>query len=101
MCVFQTENKIDEINQNEYLMKCYNKLSELSGNLVLIGSALSDNDDHIFSQIEKSGISDIYIASFIHNKEKSMATAKHKFPTKNIHLFSIETISYKLSEEDK
>ncbi len=51
VCVFQQENKIDAINQNEYLLNCFNKLDSLTGNMVIIGSSLADNDNHIFEQI--------------------------------------------------
>lgn len=98
VCVFQHENKTDVIHDNEYLKHCFDKLGQLSGNLVIIGSSLADNDDHIFEQINNSEISTIYISAF-GDKEKILEAASSKFSNKNIKLFDAETISYELPEE--
>ncbi len=100
VCVFQDENKIDVINKNKYLQKCFNKLGEISGNLVIIGSSLSENDNHIFNQINNSKVNTIYISSFLKEKEKVIKVAKEKFPSKNIYLFDADTISYEQIDEN-
>lgn len=96
VCVFQAENKIEEINKSEYLKKAYNKLHELSGSMVIIGCSLSDNDQHIFDQINKSKIDTLYISTRKKNYDINYKIAKEKFPTKKIMLFEAETISYEL-----
>jgi hypothetical protein len=96
VCVFQAENKIEEINKSEYLKKAYNKLYELSGSMVIIGCSLSDNDQHIFDQINKSKIDTLYISTRRESYEKTYKKAKDKFPSKEIFLFEAETISYEL-----
>ena len=63
VCVFKQDDKLDTIKENEYLLKCYNKLETLSGNMVIIGSSLADNDNHIFSQIEKSNVKRLFIST--------------------------------------
>jgi len=93
VCVFQHKDKTDAINSNEYLKHCFAKLAQISGNLVIIGSSLADNDNHIFEQINKSQLDTIYISAF-GDKEKVMTLAKNKFPHKKIYLFDAETISY-------
>ena len=93
VCVFQHKNKTDAINDNEYLKHCYDKLGQLSGNLVIIGSSLADNDNHIFDKINNSQIDTLYISAF-GNKEEILKLAEAKFPQKNIYLFDAETISY-------
>lgn len=100
VCVFQTENKLKTIKENEYLMKCYNKLSNLSGNLVILGSALSENDTHIFTQINNSNIADIFIATTSFT-ENVVENACNIFPEKNIVFFDVKTISYQLPIEDE
>lgn len=40
-------DKLDVINQNQYLKDCIDKLANLSGSLVVIGLSLTQNDDHI------------------------------------------------------
>lgn len=98
VCVFQNINKTDTINGNDYLKNCFEKLELLSGNLVIIGSSLSDNDDHIFAKISNSKIDTIYISAF-GDKEGIIKKAKEKFPEKNIYLFDAETISYEKPTE--
>jgi len=98
VCVFQHKDKTDVINNNEYLKHCFDKLGQLSGNLVIIGSSLADNDDHIFRQINNSHIDNLYISAF-GDKKNILETSKSKFPNKNIKLFDAETISYELPVE--
>lgn len=98
VCVFQRENKTDVINNNDYLKNCLDKLGTLSGNLVIIGSALSSNDNHLFDKINKSKIETIYISTLLKNKEKMRESANSIFPEKNIYLFDAETISYESPE---
>lgn len=98
VCIFQHQDKIDVINNNEYLLNCFKKLGELSGNIVIIGSSLADNDNHIFNQINNSNIDTLYISTLANEKEKYYTSAKEKFPSKNIYLFDAETISYEFTE---
>lgn len=99
VCVFQHINKTDAINNNDYLKHCFDKLGSLSGNLVIIGSSLAENDDHIFEQINNSPIDTIYISAF-GKKEDVFEAAKSKFPHKEIYLFDAETISYEKPLEE-
>lgn len=94
VCIFQAENKLDEINKSEYLSNSYSKLSKLSGCMVIIGCSLSENDDHIFEQINHSEVETIYISSLKKSKETDYNRAKTLFNNKNIILFDRETISY-------
>lgn len=99
VCVFQCSNKTEAINNNNYLKHCFDKLACLSGNLVIIGSSLADNDDHIFEQINSSPIETIYISAF-GKIDEIFAAAKSKFPEKEIYLFDARTISYEKPKED-
>jgi len=100
VCVFQHEDKTNVINENKYLRNCLEKLGKLTGNLVIIGSSLAENDNHVFEQINKSAIDAVYISIMTKEKEKHFALAKQKFPTKEIYLFDAETISYELPESN-
>lgn len=99
ICIFQSENKIGEINKSNYLGKSYNKLSKLSGVLVIIGCSLSKNDTHIYEQINISEVNTIYISSKEANKKEYYEKAKEFFSNKKIILFDRETISYELPDE--
>ncbi len=94
ICVFQAENKIDEINKSEYLKSALAKLLTLTGSMVIIGSSLSDNDKHIFDNINKSKIETIYIASKECNMNNDYNKASNIFTNKKVILFGWDTISY-------
>ena len=98
VCVFQQDDKIDAINHNDYLLNCYEKLSGLSGNMVIIGSSLADNDNHVFEQINNSNIDAVYISILPKEIEKLSELAKTKFPSKEIYFFDAESISYELPD---
>lgn len=100
VCVFQHNNKMDAINDNGYLKHCYDKLEQISSNLVIIGSSLDDNDNHIFEKINNSKIDTIYISEF-EKKDDIMKKAKEKFPQKHIYLFDAKTISYEKPSNKK
>lgn len=99
VCVFQSSNKLEAIEENPYLLHCYNKLSTLYGNMVIIGSSLDDNDNHVFSQINNSQIEKVYISVLSSDFEKQYQKAIEKFPNKKVILFDAKTISYKLEKE--
>ncbi len=96
ICIFQAEDKIDEINKSEYLKKSYNKLSKLSGVLVIIGCSLSDNDSHVYRKINSSEVNTIYISSKETSKKNDYKKANKFFTDKEIILFDRETITYEL-----
>lgn len=99
VCVFQHKDKTDVIENNGYLQNCLNKLGELKGNMVIIGSSLADNDNHIFEKINISGIETVYISTLSNKMETCFELAKSKFSSKNIVLFDAETISYEFVDE--
>ncbi len=96
ICIFQAENKIDEINKSDYLKNSYNKLSKLSGCLTIIGCSLSENDNHIYQQINNSKIDKLYISSRERSKKPDYEKARKLFNDKEIILFDRESISYEL-----
>lgn len=94
ICIFSDTNKENEIVDNEYLQNGLNKLAEIEGSLVILGSSLADNDSHIFNKVNESKIRKIFIASCDRNKEKDINKSKKLFSGKDIILFDRETISY-------
>lgn len=96
VCVLQHKSKTDAINVSDYLLNCLNKLGELTGNMVIIGCSLSDNDDHIFEKINSSDIETVYISTLSKEKDNNYKLAREKFSAKETILFDAETISYEL-----
>ncbi len=99
VCIFQKDNKIEEINKNKYLKNCLKKLERISGNLVIIGSSLADNDNHIFDKINNSKIDTIYISVLRKECEKIFDIVTSLFPEKKVCLFDAETISYEIANQ--
>lgn len=100
VCVFQSDNKLESIRQDAYLSHCYDKLGTLSGNIVIIGSSLADNDNHIFDQINNSNIESVFVSCREQELEKYTELIKEKFPNKKVYLFLAESISYELPENN-
>ena len=87
-------DKVKQINDNQYLKKCFEKLFKLSGSVVIFGSDLSDNDEHIFQAINQSSVEKIYVSSSKRERSKHSKQSKKFFPTKEIVLFDYNTVSY-------
>ena len=94
LCIFSDKNKLDEIKNEQYYLNCYNKLEKLDGDLVIIGCAFSSNDEHIFLQINKSKVSNIYVTCFENEQKAFRLKLRKLFPNKTIILVDIKTITY-------
>ena len=94
VCVLAHESgrKREQIEENEYLKKCFNSLSEIDGSLVILGSSLDEKDQHIFDQINKSNVSNLYISSCKVDKDRDYERASGRFKQKKIALFDYETM---------
>ncbi|MDD5213399.1 MAG: DUF4917 family protein [Candidatus Gracilibacteria bacterium] len=65
-----SKQKMTKILHNAYLNHCYRSLKKVNGNLVILGTNLKSNDDHILDAIMGSTVSNIYIGvSKIENVE--------------------------------
>ena len=96
VCVFAgtSEDKINDIEKSIYLSRGFEKLSTLTGCLMIFGSSIDENDRHIYEEINKSQISDIYISSCEKSKDKDYKRARETFPNKKVPLFDYKTVSY-------
>lgn len=94
ICVFTNNSKIEEINDSAYLKDSLDEMSNLKGNIVIIGSSLDENDKHIFDSINISEISKVYISSSQKSFEKDFQRATELFSNKEIVLFDRDTICY-------
>lgn len=99
VCVFQSTNKLEVLQHNDYLVHCYEKLETLSGNMVIIGSSLAENDNHIFEKINRSKIDTIYITAMEKEMQKKCSIAKDLFPDKNIFMINTNSISYEMPQQ--
>ena len=102
ICVLQaqSEEKKENIFDNDYLTNCYNELKRLSGSMVIFGSSLDENDKHIFNQINNSRVDTLYISSCQDTKTKDFKKANQWFTNKKIILFDYMTVSYNESYEN-
>lgn len=56
-----SQQKKAKIIHNAYLNHCYKSLSKISGDLIIFGTMLKTNDDHIRDALKHSKIKNIYI----------------------------------------
>lgn len=96
ICILKgtSQEKEQEIQNNKYLQGGFNKLSSISGNIVIFGSSLDDNDSHILNAVNGSNVIKIYISSSEKRKNETYNKAKKYFVNKEIILFDYETVSY-------
>lgn len=94
ICVFTNDRKINEINDCPYLKNSLEEITNLKGNIVIIGSSLDNNDMHIFDTINNSEVNRVYISSSQKSFEKDFHRATELFKNKEIVLFDRDTICY-------
>lgn len=94
ICVFTNDTKIDEINDCKYLKDSLEEISNLNGNIVIIGSSLDINDKHIFDAINNSKVNKVYFASSENRFENDNEKLNLLFPNKEFVLFDRYTLSY-------
>lgn len=101
--IFSNTDKIDEINQSDYLKKGLKKLSDLEGSILILGSSFDENDSHIYEAINNSNIKNIYTDLYYRDEseknrkfDEKLENLKLLFPDKNIYLFDYNTISFKI-----
>ena len=79
------------------MSKALEKLKGLSGSVLILGSSLADNDQHIFKALNGSKIEKIYASCKETNKKETYGKAKKAFPDKTVVLLDWETISFSSS----
>ena len=94
VCVFTNDNKMSQIESNEYLKNGFQTLSNLDGKLLIIGSSLDDNDIHVVNHINMSNIDEIYYSSSNQTAKDDKSKLSSLFSKKKITLFDRESISY-------
>ena len=93
------QNKLSKIRKNIYLNHCYNKLKNLSlynnnDSLIIFGTLLKSNDNHILEAIKQNKIKNIYIG--VSSYDKIREECSHIFKElKNKNLFFYD---YKTSD---
>ncbi len=94
--IFSNDDKKKQIQKDSYLKRGYEKLAQLRGAIVVIGSSFDDNDSHIFYQIKESRINKIYVACEPSNKkiDSFCNKVKGQLGDKNIIFFDRDTLSY-------
>lgn len=92
------QNKLSKIRKNIYLNHCYNKLKNLSlynnnDSLIIFGTLLKSNDNHILEAIKQNNIKNIYIG--ISSYEKIREECSHIFKelkNKNLFFYNYNTV---------
>lgn len=92
----ESQNKLDFINENNYLQYCYKKLSEINGVLFIHGHSLNDTDQHIFDAInDNPNIQEVYISIHLKSGEtidkKSKLAEKRFCRDKKLHYYDADS----------
>lgn len=98
ICIFTPKNKTTEIESSDYLKNTHQKLKTLSGAVVIIGSAVSENDAHIYSSINDSQVHTIYFSTSKNKLKERKENLIKYFPKKEIKFFDYNTIDFNSQE---
>ncbi len=76
--------KEKKITHNPYLNHCYKSLAKLSRDLVIFGTGLKKNDEHIKKAIIESQCVNVYIGVANQDKKSEWAAFEHDFKSKKV-----------------
>ena len=94
-----SSQKLDHIAHNKYLSFCYDKLTEITGSLVIFGFSFGENDKHIIQAINKAAkfgkkqfpkLNSVYIGVFSEDDYKHMKSIESQFKCK-VNLYNART----------
>ena len=93
------QNKLSKIKKNIYLNHCFNSLKKLgfynnNDSLVIFGTLLKSNDNHIIEAIRQNNIKNIYIGLSSENKMYTDCShiIRELEETKNIYFYDYNTV---------
>ena len=79
----ESGEKLEKIRHNYYLNHCYKSLNTQGGDLVIFGTSLKSNDDHIAKAIIDGNWDNIYAGVFSEDDTKSLLSLKERIGRKN------------------
>jgi hypothetical protein len=79
----QSDDKLEKIRHNYYLNHCYKSLNSQGGDLVIFGTSLKSNDDHIAKAIIGGKWDNIYAGAFSKEDVKSLLLLKERIVRHN------------------
>lgn len=96
-----SDDKLEKIKHNYYLNHCYKALKKQSGSLMIYGTSLKSNDDHIKQAIIESQFKNIYIGVYAESEFQHIQLLKDTIESRNngrksqktVHLFDARTVT--------
>jgi len=89
------KKKLDRILHNPYLNYCYEKLGNITDNLIIYGHSMDETDTHVFDQICSSGINRVYISIYgdpnSPNNRRTKANSESYFLNCEVYFYRAET----------
>lgn len=96
-----SKQKMEHISHNKYLTFCYDKLTEITGSLIVFGFSFGENDGHIIDAINKAAkqgknhypkLISVYIGVFSESDYEHITKLRSKFKCK-VNLFDAKTVN--------
>ena len=94
------EDKLTHIMHNQYLSNCYDRLSELTGTLVIFGFNFGQYDNHIIKGINRAAkngrkefpkLNSVYIGVYSEKDRQHIEQISSKFKTK-VKIFDAKSV---------
>lgn len=79
----ESDDKLEKIRHNYYLNHCYKSLNSQGGDLVIFGTSLKSNDDHIAKAIIEGKWDNIYAGAFSNDDVRSLLSLKERIVRNN------------------
>lgn len=92
------EKKLNKIEHNPYLNKCYESLGKLKDTLFIFGHSMDENDKHIFAQIKASNLKKVFVSLYgDENSEQNLRTKANarayiESPSITVEFYDAETV---------
>ena len=78
-----SKDKLEKIKHNYYLNHCYKALKNQPGSLLIYGTALKSNDEHIKKALIESKFTNIFIGVYAENELQQIGMFKDKIEARN------------------
>lgn len=95
-----SKQKMEHISHNKYLTFCYDRLTEITGSLIVFGFSFGENDAHIIDAINKAAVFregkallSVYIGVYSKSDYDHINSIRKMFKCKKLDVFDARTVN--------